>query len=281
MTLNEYCYHILLSNTLGEKLLPPPPDIIDFIDLNLDVPVKPNREVRLSFSDQKSKIPRLEHFNQKINRALAIHHFANHELMAMELFAWAILSFQEIGFEFRNDLFKTLKDEQRHLGLYVKRMNEMGIEFGDKPLNYIFWKFTPAMKSFESFTAIMSLSLEGANLDFATLYGKVFELHGDLESSKLMNIIYREEIAHVKRGLKVVHHKKIDTESDWDFYSKIIQHPFTPRRAKGYFYFPHTREKVGFSEEFIQKLGEYKDEFSNRKKEVIPEELKSWGIYSG
>ena len=35
-----------------------------------------------------------------------------------------------------------------------------------------------------------------------------------------------------------------------------------------------------FSEEFIQNLAEYKDEFSNRKKEVIPEELKSWGIYS-
>jgi hypothetical protein len=28
------------------------------------------------------------------------------------------------------------------------------------------------------------------------------------------------------------------------------------------------------------KLAEYKDEFSNRKKEIIPEGLKTWGIYT-
>jgi uncharacterized ferritin-like protein (DUF455 family) len=280
MTLNEYCLHILRSETLEEKLTPPPSAIQDILDLSLVVPEKPNRSPRISFSEKKSKIPRLEHLNQKINRAIALHHFANHELMALEIFAWALLKFQNADSLVRRDLFKTLKEEQKHMGLYLLRIRELGMDFGDKPLNSIFWKFTPLMKSIETFSSIMSLSLEGANLDFATLYRKVFEINGDTESSKIMDIIYKDELSHVKRGLRVLHKIKDPEESDWKFYTQTLVFPFTPRRAKGYFYFPDTRKKVGFSDEFILKLGEYTDEFSNRKKEIIPEELKSWGIYS-
>jgi uncharacterized ferritin-like protein (DUF455 family) len=280
MTVNEYCLFLLLSENLSDKLTPPPFDIIDTPDFSVVVPDKPNRENKIIFSDKKSKIPRLEHLNQKINRAFAIHHFANHELMALEIFAWALLKFQNIDPLFRRDLFKTLKEEQKHLSLYINRINELGLDFGDKPLNSIFWKFTSLMTTFDNFSSIMSLSLEGANLDFATLYSKVFEINGDTESARIMDIIYKDELSHVKRGLRVIQKNKSSEISDWDYYSQNLVHPFTPRRAKGYFYFPNSRKKVGFSEEFIQKLGEYRDEFSNRKKEVIPEELKSWGIYS-
>jgi uncharacterized ferritin-like protein (DUF455 family) len=281
MTVNEYCLFLLLSEKLSDKLTPPPNEILDIPDLSVVVPEKPNRENRILFSDKKSKIPRLEHLNQKVNRAIAIHHFANHELMALEIFAWALLKFQNADSLVRRDLFKTLKEEQKHLGLYIQRIRELGMDFGDKPLNSIFWKFTPLMKSIENFSSIMSLSLEGANLDFSRLFGKVFEIQGDTESSKIMDIIYRDELSHVKRGLRVLHKTKAPEESDWSSYTQSLVFPFTPRRAKGYFFFPDTRKKVGFSDEFIQKLGEYRDEFSNRKKEVIPEELKSWGIYSG
>ena len=280
MTVNEYCLFILLSEKLSDKLTPPPKDIIDIPNFSIVLPDKPNRENKILFSDKKSKIPRLEHLNQKTNRALAIHHFANHELMALEIFAWALLKFQNIDPLFRRDLFKTLKEEQKHLSLYINRIHELGMEFGDKPLNFIFWKFTPLMITFDNFSSIMSLSLEGANLDFATLYSKIFEINGDTESARIMDIIYKDELSHVKRGVRVLQKNKNPEESDWEHYSQNLVFPFTPRRAKGYFYFPETRKKVGFSDEFIQNLAEYKDEFSNRKKEVIPEELKSWGIYS-
>ena len=280
MTVNDYCLFILLSEKLSDKLTPPPKDIIDIPNLSIVLPDKPKRENKILFSDKKSKIPRLEHLNQKTNRALAIHHFANHELMALEIFAWALLKFQNIDPLFRRDLFKTLKEEQKHLSLYINRIHELGMEFGDKPLNFIFWKFTPLMTTFDNFSSIMSLSLEGANLDFATLYSKIFQINGDTESARIMDLIYKDELSHVKRGVRVLQKNKNPEESDWEHYSQNLVFPFTPRRAKGYFYFPETRKKVGFSDEFIQNLAEYKDEFSNRKKEVIPEELKSWGIYS-
>lgn len=280
MTINEYCLYLLKSEKLEDKLVRPPNIIEDIIDLKIIPPEKPSRESRISFSEKKSKIPRLEHLRTKENRAHALHHFANHELMAMELFAWALLKFQNAGKNIRRDLWKTLKDEQEHLILYLNRMNELGFMFGDKPLNFIFWKFTPLMKTIENFSAIMSLSLEGANLDFSLLYGKTFEKYGDIESAIIMDKIYKDELAHVRRGINAVDLTKYG-DSDWDYYNSLLTHPFTPRRAKGYFFFPETRRKVGLSENFISNLADYRDEFSIRKKESIPEELLAWGIYSG
>lgn len=279
MDINEYCLHILKSEKLEDKILSPPEGLEDVPKEISKIPEKPGREKKLQFSDEKNKIPRLEHLRTTENRALALHHFANHELMALEIFAYALLKFQNLPSQTRRDLWKTLKEEQNHLRLYVERMNQLGVGFGDRPLNYIFWKFIPLMKTFENFTAIMSLSLEGANLDFSLVYGKTFESFGDTESATIMERIYKDELAHVNRGINAIKLKS-QGNSDWEYFLSILPHPFTPRRAKGYFYFPDTRRKVGFSENFIENLGAYKDEFSNRKKERIPNELQTWGIYS-
>ena len=280
MTINDYCLTILESPRLEDKLTPPPKNLEDSLNNSVILPSKPNREKKIAFSDNKCKIPRLEHLNLASNRALALHHFANHELMALEIFAWAILKFQNISSKIRRDLFKTLREEQLHLQMYIDRIHELGMEFGDRPLNYIFWKFTPMMNSFEKFSTIMSISLEGANLDFATLYSKIFEIHGDTKSAFIMEKVFKDELAHVKRGLNAIS-IEAGKELDWISYINILPHPFTPRRAKGFFYFPDTRRRVGFSEDFINNLGKYRDEFSNRKKEIIPKELENWGIYSG
>ncbi|MCB1178648.1 MAG: DUF455 family protein [Leptospiraceae bacterium] len=279
-TINEYCLHILKSDKLSEKILQPPLELKD-ISKEFVIPEKPAREDKIRFSEKKSKIPRLEHLNQKLNRGVAIHHFANHELLAIELFAYALLKFQDIDESYRRDLFASLQEEQKHLKLYLNRMNELGIEFGEKPLNYIFWKYLPLMQTFEKFSAIMSLSFEGANLDYAVIYKKTFERYDDKTSADIMEIVYRDELKHVKRGMKILKNRDDKSISEWEYYNSLLTHPFTPRRAKGYFYLPYTRKKVGFSDEFIQKLGDYKDEFSNRKKEIIPAELEDWGIYTG
>ena len=282
-TINEYCHFILCSEKLEDKLKSPPDDLVDERNDSDTERSRntPNRESRIQISDKKSKIPRLEHLHIPINRGLALHHFANHELMATEIFAWALLKFQTISDKSRLDLFSSLKEEQKHLKLYLERMQELGIEFGERPLNGIFWKYIPLMSNFEKFSAIMSISFEGANLDYATIYQKTFAQYGDSKSAEIMEIVFLDELKHVKRGLKVLQKREDESISEWDYYKSLLDHPFTPRRAKGYFYIPDTRRKVGFSEDFILKLAEYKDEFSNRKKEIITEELAKWGIYTG
>ena len=277
-TINEYCEFLLLSDRLEDKLKYPPDDLIDLKGFNKKIPSLPARETKIQISDQKSKIPRLEHLHLNINRGIALHHFANHELMATEIFAWALLKFQNISDRSRQDLFSSLKEEQKHLRLYIERMKELGIEFGDRPLNGIFWKYISFMQTFEKFSAIMSLSFEGANLDYATIYQKTFSQFGDLKTAEIMETVFLDELKHVKRGLKVIQQRENTTISEWEYYRSLLDAPFTPRRAKGYFYIPDTRRKVGFTEDFILELAKYKDEFSNRKKEIIPEELKTWGI---
>lgn len=272
---------ILFSGRLSDKLISPPENLEDTRDFDLDIPMTPTRDKSIQISEQKSKIPRLEHLHMSVNRGLAMHHFANHELMATEIFAWAILKFQDLSTEARKTLLRSLQDEQKHLKLYIDRMKDLGIEFGDKPLNGIFWKYIPMMQTFEKFTAIMSISFEGANLDYATIYQKTFSQFCDDKSAQIMETVFLDELKHVRRGLNVIRSSKDQSISDWDYYISLLEKPFTPRRAKGYFYLPDTRRKVGFTEEFIEKLAEYRDEFSNRKKEIIPEELKTWGIYTG
>ncbi len=279
-TLNDYCRFILLSEKLEDKLIDPPENLVDLRDFSFEIPNLPAREKNISISEKKSKIPRLEHLGLELNRGVAMHHFANHELMATEIFAWAILKFQNIPDKSRQDLFSSLREEQKHFKLYLDRMRELGIEFGERPLNGIFWKYIPFMNSFEKFSAIMSLSFEGANLDYATIYQKTFSQYGDDKSAEIMEIVFLDELKHVKRGLKVLQKREDKSISEWEYYLTLLDPPFTPRRAKGYFYIPETRRKVGFTEDFILKLAEYKDEFSNRKKEIIPEGLKTWGIYT-
>lgn len=280
-TINEFCKLILESGHLIDKITPPANDLIDVIDFGLESIEKPNRDPRIDFSEKKCKVPRLEHLNQSTNRAICLHHFANHELMAIELFAYALLKFQNIPTSHRQKFFLSLLDEQKHFQLYLDRLHDLGMEFGDKPLNYIFWKFKTSMSTPEKFSAIMSISLEGANLDFALLYKNTFLEVDDEKSASIMDTIYKDEIKHVRRGLNFLRESKPAQLSDWDYYNQLIEFPFTPRRAKGYFYLPRTREQAGFDAEFVSKLGEYRDEFSNRKKEQIPERMKDWGVYSG
>ncbi|MBM9590342.1 DUF455 family protein [Leptospira sp. 201903075] len=275
MKISEYAKHLLLAPNLEDKLLPPSrpwDEETDFTPLYIETP---GRSAKLQFSNKKVKIPRLEHLNLVSNRGLSLHHFANHELMAIELFAWALLAFPSAPKSVRNGFLKTIEEEQTHLKLYLQRMREFGVNFGDLPLNSIFWKQLGQFGSLESFAAVMSVSFEGANLDYAQVYAQVFSYFGDKETSDIMITIFEDEIKHVKRGLRAFEHSVPENKNHWDHYLSLIQFPFTPRRAKGYLYLPETRLLAGMNPEFIRSLGSYEDEYTGR---VNLESVKKFGL---
>ncbi|XDD43255.1 DUF455 family protein [Leptospira sp. WS60.C2] len=264
MKLSEYAKHLLLAPNLEDKLLSPSKHWEEESNLKSLRIEKPERNQLLQFSDKKVKIPRLEHLNLESNRGLTLHHFANHELMAIELFAWAILAFPHASKSIRNGWVKTIEEEQTHLKMYIKRMNDFGVQFGDLPLNYIFWKQLGQFNSIESFSAVMSLSFEGANLDYSQVYAKVFSYFGDKETSEIMVYIFEDEIKHVKRGVRAFEKSVPSEKNSWEHYLSLIQFPFTPRRAKGYLYIPETRFLAGLDSKFVQHLAEYEDEYTGR-----------------
>lgn len=266
MKSSEYAKYLLLEGSLHSKLVPPPKDL----EWDCSEPIrieKPNRESKILWSEKKSKIPRLEHLNQARLRGETLHHFANHELMAIELFAWAILAFPKVQLDLRKDWLRTLIEEQRHLRLYMKRMGDLGIELGERPLNYLFWKQIPWVETELQFTSLVSLSLEGANLDFMQIYSRAFAFYGDSESESVTLQVYCDEIKHVKRGWLHFSSQVSNDMSDWDFFRSQLVFPFTPRRAKAYNFFPETRREVGCSENFISNLGDYSDKYSNQWKQ--------------
>lgn len=277
MKLSEYAKHLLLAPNLEDKLFTPAKHWDEEID---DKPLriqKPGRSHLIQFSDKKVKIPRLEHLNLESNKGLTLHHFANHELMAIELFAWAILAFPNAPKSIRNGWVKTIEEEQTHLKLYINRMNDFGVQFGDIPLNYIFWKQLEQFHTLESFSAVMSLSFEGANLDYSQVYAKVFSYFGDLKTSEIMLTIFEDEVKHVKRGVRAFEKSIPPEKNSWEYYLTLIQFPFTPRRAKGYLFFPETRYLAGLDQDFVNHLSNYEDEYTGR---VNLESVKKFGLGS-
>ncbi|TGK01523.1 DUF455 family protein [Leptospira langatensis] len=263
MTLNEFAAFLIGSGKLEDKLYSPERMPEDILWPNYIPPDKPERSTKISFSDKKSKMPRVEHLNNEENRVLSLHQFANHELMAVELFAWGILRFQDAPASVRKSMYKTILEEQKHLRLYLDSIRAWGMDLGDRSLNYIFWKQTPNMQSLHKFYAIMALTFEGANLDFSLIYQKAFEKFEDYKRSEIMEIVHQDEIRHVKRGAKVIFSEGVSGEDQWERYRELLVHPFTPRRAKGFFYFPELRTKAGLSQEFADRLGMYQDDYES------------------
>src|SRR5262245_58252857 len=120
MTARDYALSIVTSNELAAKLVPPPPDLV------LDDPGEPlrisapGRPANLAIASAGMvKTPPVAGMRDPSQRARILHALANHELQAIELFAWALLAYPDAPIGFRRGLVAILADEQRHFNLYV------------------------------------------------------------------------------------------------------------------------------------------------------------------
>lgn len=273
MKIEEFARGIVFGESISDKITFSDKAPIDFCDeLNhqiFDIPHRPARCRKIQFNNAQFKFPRKSslHLNEK--RAMAIHFFANHELMAIEMMAAAILKYptnNEKMLNFKKGLVQTIRDEQKHLGLYITRMNELGIEFGDFPLNDFFWKHMPALETAEMFYAVVALTFEQANLDFAKYYQLIFKDVGDFATENIMQTIYEDEIIHVARGHQWFK-KWHDYDSFWNYYRSALPENIVPARGKGMSFDHEGRKKAGLDMDFIKRMDEYRDPFKvvNRK----------------
>jgi uncharacterized ferritin-like protein (DUF455 family) len=257
--IRDFAFGILSNDTLEGKLETP----LELTDENPGAPLffkEPARSHDLRFQKRKKeeKLPPLHELKHQDKRAICLHRFAGHELLAVEIMAYTLLAFPDAPASFRKGLAYTLKEEQEHVRLYCKRLNELGVSFGSMPIYKHFWSHTPAIKSPLHYVSTMSLTLEMANLDFAPIYGKAFLKGGDEKSADLMARILNDEIAHVGFGLKWLRNMKPSDLSEWDVWTDTLRTTLlTPRRAKGPSFHSEPREKAGVSKEWIQQLREF------------------------
>ena len=257
MELREFAEQILFATTLEEKLASPDILVDERPGLALDMPPMPGRPPGLAFKpsgSNRSDFPGLNRLEQESERGRLLHFFANHELLATELMALVLLRFPEAPASFRRGVLQTLREEQEHIRLYLKRMRECGIEFGALPVSGYFWRAVSPMNSPLDFVTGISLTFEQANLDFSKHYARAFTAVGDTQTAELLDRIYHDEIAHVAHGLKWFRRWKEAGVGDWQAFCQQLKYPLSPQRAKGIDLNVEGRRAAGFDPEFIAAL---------------------------
>ena len=203
---------------------------------------------------EKLRFRDVRHFHSEKERGLVLHFFANHELLALELMALALLKFPQAPEKFRRGLVQTLRDEQEHVRLYQRRMQEIGVQFGEIPVGDFFWKAIGPMETPMDFVTGLSLTLEQANLDYARHYAEVYRQLDDPETAAILERIYRDEIGHVKHGLTWFRRWQKAGLSEWDAYRRALRFPLGPARAKGIGFNRAGRLQAGLSADYIDEL---------------------------
>jgi uncharacterized ferritin-like protein (DUF455 family) len=255
MELKDWALQILTSDRLEDKLAVPP----FLTDDNPGPPIlieEPARSSNLRFHKhtRKDRLPSLHALAHSDKRAVCLHRFAGHELLAVEIMAHALVAFPNAPKSFRKGVAYTLKEEQQHVRLYVERLRQMGVCFGDLPLYRHFWSYVHYLTTPLKYVSMMSLTFEMANLDFAPYYGAAFASHGDFESERVMKQILIDEIKHVAFGSKWLNNLKDNCSTPWDAWLENLHPRMAPARAKGPKFYPDHRLLAGIDENWIHNL---------------------------
>jgi len=258
MELREFAERVLFATSLEEKLRCPADITDDQPGTAMAAPALPGRPPELRIkpggTGEKSAFPGLHQLDDERERGRLLHFFANHELLATELMALVLLRFPEAPAAFRRGVLQTLRDEQEHTRLYLTRMQACGIAFGELPVSGYFWRAVSGMASPMDYVAGLSLTFEQANLDFARHFARGFASAGDADTARLLDQIYRDEIAHVAYGLKWFRRWKQPGQSDWDAFCAQLKFPLSPQRAKGLSLNVEGRRAAGLDAQFIAEL---------------------------
>ncbi len=243
MELRDWAIRILSADTLEEKLFSPDQltDNEPGASFIFSEPVRP-AGMQFQRHTSRHKLPSFHEHCHPDKRAICLHRFAGHELLAVEIMAHALLAFPQAPPRFRKGVASTLKEEQEHVRLYIERLQAMGVRFGDMPLYRHFWAYVPHLTCPIRYLSVMSLTFEMANLDFAPQYGESFAKAGDAE------------ISHVSFGFNWLKRLKAPEENAWDLWEKSLPRLVTPVRARGFIFQEEPRRRAGLSDEWIQKL---------------------------
>ncbi len=258
MELRDFAEQVLFGKTLEEKLLISPKLVTDEAPAQAfimpDGPGRPS-ELRISERGVKADFPGTNRLDEDHERGKMLHFLANHELLATELMALVLLKFPNAPKEFRMGVYQTLKEEQAHTLMYMRRMRECGVEFGELPVNDYFWRAVAPMEQPMDFVSRLSLVFEQANLDYSVHYAKLFRQVGDGGTAAVLEKIYEDEIEHVGHGLKWFRKWKDQSKSDWEAFQTQLHFPLAPVRAKGVApYNAEGRRLAGIDEDWIELL---------------------------
>jgi uncharacterized ferritin-like protein (DUF455 family) len=255
MLASDYALSIVEGTTLAAKLVPPPAELDLEGGVVSHVPLAPGRPKELVIVPGKqARVPPIAGMADPAQRARIIHALANHELQAIELFAWALLAYPDAPLAFRRGLVAILADEQRHLELYRCRLAAHGAAFGDFPVTGHFWNKLDHLVGPLEFVCAMGLTFENANLDFAGDYATAARAAGDTATAEVLDRVHTDEIAHVHFAWIWLAKLSDGDDDAWTRYLAHVKPPLGPHRARGARLDREARRRAGLDEHFIDML---------------------------
>ena len=134
-------------------------------------------------------------------RAAFVHAIAHIEFNAIDL-AWdAVYRFRGMPAEFYADWVAVADDESRHFALLAGRLTQLGHAYGDFAAHNGLWEM--AERTASSCLARMALVprvLEARGLDVTPAMIAKLRALGDADTVAILEVILREEVAHVAAG---------------------------------------------------------------------------------
>ena len=261
MNLRQFAEQVLLSADLSQKLARPSSAIVDDepgTPLRIETPVRPDN---LQFAPRRTAppMPKPPAFIDENKRAVAHHIMANHELQALEVMAMVLLAFPDAPTEFRLGLATIMFDEQRHTRLHAVRAAELGIEFGDLPVNSYIWKKAAEYKSVLQYVAGLPLVFETANLDHTVEFEDCFLKFDDKRSADIMRAIHLDEVRHVEFGMTWLRKLKDPSMTYFEAWQQALHWPIRPLNAKGHQFQRESRMAAGMDSDFIDRILNWQD----------------------
>ena len=256
MECSEFARRILFADTLEGKFFFPEGGLEALSDENPGEArawKEPSRPVELAISPRRKRVkfPHPDNFGDPEMAVRALHTFGNHELMALELMAWALLAYPDAPKGFRAGLVRLIGDEQRHLKLYMDRIEELGAKFGDLPVNDHFWRCAPELTTPLKWVCAMNLTFEQGNLDHAPYFEEAFQRCGDEKSAQILEIIFEDEIHHVGFGARWLQHYRSGGKDSFQTYLENLTFHNEPGRGRGECFDAEARRRAGLDEAFI------------------------------
>jgi uncharacterized ferritin-like protein (DUF455 family) len=256
MEIRNVAERILLADSLAAKLERIAATLSDHepgLARRLTVPGRP---ANLGFAARRTApaMPRPGALRDSKKRAIAHHILANHELQALEVMAFVLLAFPEAPAEFRRGLVGIMADEQRHTRLHIERAAELGLRFGELPVNSYIWAKSQQFESLLDYLAGLPLTFEGCNLDHTLELEESFQRADDERSAAIVRAIHRDEIGHVRFGIEWLRRLKPAEQSDWDAYVAHLHWPLRAEKAIGEVFHRDPRLRAGLTPEFIEHL---------------------------
>ncbi len=256
--MKEIAERVLFAETLEEKLrLAPLVASDDDPGRPIVLPDAPGRpaELRVRGDGVKVEFPGTNRLDDERERGILLHFLANHELLAAELMALVLLRFPDAPKEYRAGVYEAMREEQAHALMYVRRMRDCGIAFGELPVSDYFWRVVAPMETPMDFVTRLNLTFEQANLDFSKHYAALFREVGDASTAAVLEKIHLDEIGHVGHGVKWFRRWKQRGETDWEGFRRSLSFPLTPARAMGLAPFnAESRRLAGLDDDFIRHL---------------------------